>query len=108
MVGKCFNCAVFERASPARAGISLRQLGELLDSKLDSKLKDVARTADVNSVLKAVSERVENHDRTIRQLEQRLAALEEGRGGCGGLEQGTLSQKRAREEHNDAENLLRR
>ena len=92
---------VMTETSPS---ISLHQIGELLDSKLDSKLKDVARTADVNSMYKAVSERVENHDRTIRQLEQRLAALEEGQGRCGGLEQGTLSRKRAREEHNDAEN----
>ena len=90
---------VINETSPST---SLHQLGELLDSKLDSKLRDVARTADINSVFKALSERVENHDKTIRQLEQRLAALEKGRGGCGGLEQGTLSQKRAREEHNDA------
>ena len=83
--------------------ISLHRLGELLDSKL----RDVARTADINSVFKAVSERVENDDKTIRQLEQRLVALEKGRGGCGGLEQGTFSRKRAREEHNDAENPRR-
>ena len=46
---------VMNETSPS---ISLHQLGELLDSKL----RDVARTVDVNSVFKAVSERVEKHD----------------------------------------------